>query len=388
MIDTIRIRSPFLTESDAQNIEYHCNKKIGIRMRTGEIFYEFTDGELLGSFDYRIRFKVMREQWVYKHDLGYPEKVSTKPYIEIECSVHKLLYGHNLYGGIDNLKVAVHYVVNFCSDALEVDLPCFQEWEIVRVDYARNFNLGNLFAVRAYIKSLSTSEYPRRVARRSTYGEDTIMFTGTTTTIKVYNKYSEFKSHDFKRLIKNVYSIDECKRLLSFSEGILRVEVQVNSRKMEMDLGKRVITCFDVPDDYLGRLYESEVYKVLKVGEYGKLVRNTMDVRRVLSERYSPQKANILFATWCSLATIGEQATRESMSKSTFYRHRQELLNAGISWLGSDLSIVENSFPDDFVPCLESPYLVNVCNSDKVESLLQPSIMAVREYEEKIRRSA
>jgi hypothetical protein len=64
------------------------------------------------------------------------------------------------------------------------------------------------------------------------------------------------------------------------------------------------------------------------------------------------RKANALYAFWLQLAARGEDVIRDEFSRTAFYRNRRELVDAGVSWLASDVFIVANetALPRDFQP--------------------------------------
>lgn len=382
MIDTIRIKSPYLSLSDVEKIRPACELRQAVKLSTGQLIYEFTSGELLGSYDYRIRFSLSNEGYIFNSDLGVPEKCKTDWYIIIECSVSKLLHGHNLFASTRDVSVAVAYVVDLCSRLLDVELPEFHEWEILRLDYSKNFDLGSEFVVRSYIRTLFNSEFPRRIGRRNTYGDSSIYFSGTTTTVKFYAKGPEFRAHDAKRLKKGVVSVDELTELNDLASRLLRVEVQVNEKKLDYDF-KRSVFCFDLTEEYLEKLYKNEVEKVVKCMDSKNIVRDAISVRKRLIELYGTNKGNSILGTWYQLTTLGEEATRSSMSKATYYRHRRALIDAGVSWLGSDVCLSDSIIPADFQP-FSGDKRVFEFGVEKVKDLTKD----IEKYVEFIRRSA
>jgi hypothetical protein len=105
MYDTVVICSPYLEEYQINQIEKYCTRVEGKILETDEIQYAFTRSELSGSYDYRIRINVLDFEWVRK--LNTPEKVSSKRYLRVECSVHKLMMGHNVYGGPERITQSI-----------------------------------------------------------------------------------------------------------------------------------------------------------------------------------------------------------------------------------------------------------------------------------------
>lgn len=59
-----------------------------------------------------------------------------------------------------------------------------------------------------------------------------------------------------------------------------------------------------------------------------------------------------LYGFWSSLCTLGDEVTRAQFAKTVFYRNRKLLEDAGVSWRGTDVSVVANDglLPIDFSP--------------------------------------
>ena len=109
--DTIKLRSPSLDVKLVRGIEAQCLLRSGEDMATGEVLYEIFSGELLGSWDARISVVPKYEEYVVNKN-GRPELQSCEPYLLVEASVHKVFFGHNVYGGpIDFQKVCSDFVV-------------------------------------------------------------------------------------------------------------------------------------------------------------------------------------------------------------------------------------------------------------------------------------
>ena len=63
MYDTIVLKSPEIDTDTVSKLLQFCRLSEGIDIFTGELLYTFTSGELEGSYDYRIRFKVDNTEW-------------------------------------------------------------------------------------------------------------------------------------------------------------------------------------------------------------------------------------------------------------------------------------------------------------------------------------
>jgi II/X family phage/plasmid replication protein len=271
----------------------------------------------------------------------------------VEGSVHKAMMGHNVYGGPESFKEPVLWFCDHISRDLGVHLPWPEFWTVRRVDWAEIYGL-KYEAIEHYIWSMNNARYPRRKTGR--YGQETVNFAGRTTAVNFYHKGPEFSEHDYKRL-RGRLDKDLLECLQQTANGIMRVEAQVKAKKLDEDFNGKPSVC-QISTEYLRRLHEREVSKLIREGEYEmKTVRDQKDVRDRLYSEHSKKAASSLFGTWMQLATLGEDETRRYMARRTFYLHRKQLQESGVSWLGSDIHRIESvsSLPQDFAPLQADP---------------------------------
>ncbi len=364
MIDTVCLLSPYLEEEVAKNVEKECIKKQGVEIKTGSLVYEITTGSLKGSYDSRISIRVMRDELYYKE--GELIKVSCKPYLRVECSVTKVMLGHNIYGGPSKFNDSIKWLIYRLEEIIGVSLPYYGNWRVKRVDIAEVYRL-NSDAVRLWVKGMCNAEYPRRKVYR--YGDEAIYIAGRTTCVKFYHKGIEFRKHDRTRL--NMFVDDTyLNELQSIADEVLRCEVEVRSQKLRYDFGD-LPTVDKVEDDYLYCLYDQEVFKVLKVGKEGvKLVRKSDNVKKRLISMYGRELGNVLISTWSKLVIYGESEVREIMSKTTYYRHRKLLIEAGVSWNSTDIIKKDITLlPEDFMPVRNDRRRIDVLLPEAEEEL-------------------
>ena len=84
-----------------------------------------------------------------------------------------------------------------------------------------------------------------------------------------------------------------------------------------------------------------------------KVVRSSLAVRDRLEARFSPELAGLLHGFWLGLATHGEDDMKTRSTRATFYRRRKQLVDAGVSWLATDMQLIERQgqmLPADFSP--------------------------------------
>lgn len=159
MIDTMKIYTEI--DKNLYNfILYKQNVSTKFNASTGELFYEVSSEDLKGSYDSNIHCSVGR---------GSKYGFINSYYIEIECSIHKVLKGHNAYDGFYNLTYCAMKLVMIIEQYYDVKLPDIEEWFCNRVDIAKNFDLDTQEKVQSYINSLKLLSFPRR--KKQVYAE-------------------------------------------------------------------------------------------------------------------------------------------------------------------------------------------------------------------------
>jgi II/X family phage/plasmid replication protein len=380
MIDTVKLRSPELPEDVAVAIERQLMIRRGIDGPTGEVLYELVSGQLEGSYDHRISCTVKRERWVSERitrrtdnhrNLTYLEPCA--PYVEVEGSAHKAMLGHNLEGGSSDPQAVCGWFVEVLARGFGVELPVATLWEVRRVDVAEVYAL-DYAGCEAYIRGLSMADYPRRTIMR--YGSESVFFPGSTSAIKVYHKGPEFSKHDRSRL-RGVVSSEVLAALQWRANKLLRVEVEIKARKLDTDF-QGPPTVGQLTESYITDFFDREIAKMLREGETAsEIVRTSEAVLERLYGWYSPARASALYGTWLKFAAHGEELTKRKMSKTTFYRQRQELTAAGVSWHGSDVAIIQaGPIPAGFSPIRSDPRRV-IGEDARVVQLLAPYRAAV-----------
>lgn len=362
--DTIKIKSPSMDRSIMRRIEQQCILRSGCDLGSGEILYELFTGQLLGSWDSRISVMPKYEDYVID-DRGRPRLHACEPYLIIEASVHKVMLGHNVYGGPTNFLESCRYLVALVEKLLATDMPLADIWTVHRVDVALVYNLSRP-ACKEFFDSIQLRNFPRR-QKKAMKCDMSIYFPGKTTTVKFYHKGDEFKLHDYSRLRsffrilfdhlhgtsdKNPGRVErKLKALQRLADSRLRVEVEVHSDKLQYDFGKNP-TVAEVTDDYLERIHDTEIERLLREGKPSMdTVRSTTAVITRLQNTYGLTRGGQLYGFWSALCTLNENVVRAKYSRATFFRNRKLLEEAGVSWRASNIVVTANdSLIHDFTP--------------------------------------
>lgn len=366
MYDTVVIKSPEIDPETVQKILTFCRMYEGVDIFTGELLYRFTSGELEGSYDYRIRIKVDDTEWI-KEDSQTPKRVKTYWHIIVECSLHKLLMNHNCFGGPADIKKSIAYLVRFLEEVMCVDLPNYEEWELKRIDVAKIYHFNNKNICKKIVSNLRNSYYTRRKPR---IYDTSVMFSGSTTSVKLYWKGPEFEKHDYKRIKRYIlrevdknWNKDNCDLLqhklallqkhfdqvLEKAYRIIRYECEIKPRKLKEAFGSDTVLIKNLSDERLHAIANDELFRLMKEDDNMEIVRRSDLVLERLHKVYGTSQANALYATWTKLVQFGESQAKETISRATFYRHKKLLVEAGVSWICSVVNLKAFSIvPEDF----------------------------------------
>lgn len=372
-LDTVRLKTPSMPRSIVDKIKAQGESYCRLRNDTGELVWEVTRTNLQGSFDSRIMVKPMYEDCTRSKN-GKPEWHPSPPYLVIECSIAKAFHGHNVYGAIEDLQEAAERLRELLQGLLGIPLPHTRSWTVQRVDWAENFQLPYQ-AVQEFFEGIYHVAFPRRKMQK--YSNEAVFIPGTTTTIKLYHKGPEFEKHDRKRLYVVLRGLHQQNRpknsptdwahrqasrkvaaLQRLANNRLRAEVEIHAEKLDYDFGHKP-KVREVSREYLQEVFDKEISRLLREGREGvQTVRTSLAVRDRLDARYPLELAGLLHGFWLNLATHGEEDTRKRHPRATFYRRRKQLVDAGVSWLATDMQLIERQgqmLPLDFSPVRANP---------------------------------
>jgi II/X family phage/plasmid replication protein len=368
LIDTLILKSPYITRDLADRITNMCEYRVGVDLNSGVMLYEITTGSLNNSYNHKISIKVSTKEFkstvLNQKFMNKNMKLQTittleecEPYIQIEGSVHKALLGHNCFDGPTDVYNSCKYFIMLVENLLDIKFNLdYNKWELIKIDRSEVFELPTFKNIKEWINSINVNiNYSRRKVMK--YHNDSFEIPGSTTTFKLYHKGIEFKKHDYKRLSKYINKSD-LQNIYEKALKLIRVEISIKHRKLKDDFKKDKIYINEINQEYLDKCYDSEIKKVFKEDICDMdVVRNCYDVNERLNNTYSKRKAGSLIGTWYKLTTIGEIETLKTMTETTYYRHKQELLNAKISWIGTDIIIKKSVL--DFIPIRNSKYILN-----------------------------
>lgn len=316
MIDTVKIYT-MISKDIYDKIYNNSIIRTSMHTGTGEIFYEIVNDSLKGSFDNSISVRV---------GTGAKYKFINMYYLEIEGSYHKIINGYNSHNGYYNLVSIVKWFISAVEYSYGVILPSLSHWFLQRIDIAIVFDLENNDDVRKYINNLSLCNYPRRNIKH--YQDESIYTSGTTTTLKIYNKMLEFRKHDMVKLYKFNFNIDN---YLKEINGFIRFECEIKKKKLEDVYNKKYIRVKNVDYNFLRDIWKEEFMKLLNFFESElTIVRDKDDIKRRLYTCYNTRKANVLYTFYSSIILDGIAEVKKTVPKPTFYRNIKALKEVNI----------------------------------------------------------
>ncbi len=373
-IDTVKLTSPSINEGLAVTLENLSILKQGIECASGEILYEITSGQLDGSYDSRVSFRICREEYRVNRG-GRPELYPCDPFIELECSWAKFLYGQNVYGNPTSFRTTAGLVIDLLGELFGVELPHADRWQVHRVDWSEMFRL-HPEAIAEFFRAIKNVNFPRRKGKAAKFAA-AVYFPGSSTTLKLYHKGPEFKAHDWFRIKQALtryrfakfdshfhYDTNyawvekKLKALQRLADNRLRAECEIHRDKLAYDWDGRLPFVYEMTDEYLKRVFDSEMFKLLKEGASDmETVRDYESVRNRLITVYSARSAKSLLAFYMHMASAGEDQTKVLYSQTRFYANRKLLVEAGVSWHQTNIYVLplQGALPADFKPFTNDP---------------------------------
>lgn len=318
MIDTVKIVC--MISFDIYNsIKTQSIIKTSYHSATGEVFYTIINDSLEGSYSSSLSVRVGE---------GSKYKFINMYYIEIEGSCHKLIKGYNSHNGFYNLISISNKLISMVEKAYKVYLPSIKHWFLQRIDIAICFDLENQENVKTYINNLNSCNYPRRKLKH--YEDESIYLTGSTTTLKIYNKLQEFKKHDLSKFRNTDFNI-----VTYFNEikGFVRFECEIKKRKLKKEFKKDYIRIYTVNYEMFKKIWYEEFSKFFKLLETDlKIVQKRELVFDRLKTVYKNIRARNLYNFYLLILLQGFHNVKRNTNKSSFYQNISDLKKAGIDF--------------------------------------------------------
>ena len=321
MIDTVKVYTSI--NKDIYLKIYNTSiVKSSINKGSGELLYEVVNDSLDGSYSSKLSVRVGCAVKYHLSDDDY--------YIEIEGSYHKIWKGYNAFDGIYNLQYIVNGFIELAENSYNIKLPPMENWYLQRIDIAKCFDIENQNNVCEYINSLSSCRYARR--KLKFYANESLYSSGTTTTLKIYNKALEFKKHDQLNFKDTDFNIE---KFYNRIQGFIRFECEIKKKRLQTMYGidKKHICVKDLKYSDFEQVWSDEFMKLLGMLESDlKIVRGKEEVKKRLLTIYGNSKGMRLFNFYCSIQLNGIDFVKKDTAKPTYYRYIKELKEANVDY--------------------------------------------------------
>ena len=318
MIDTIKIVSMIKPEV-FYAIEKMSIIKTSYNNGTGENIYKIVNDHLEGAFGSSLSIRVGE---------GQKYNFIGNNYIEIEGSYHKFVKGYNSHDGYYNLQLIILNLIQIVEQAYNIKLPKLKSWFVQRIDIAICYNLNNQSNVETYIDNLSKCNYSRRKLKH--YEGESIYITGSTTTIKIYNKLKEFEKNDLKNFKDTTFRLYNYKKHI---KGFVRFECEIKKPKLRNIYHKKYIRADQIFYTDLKYIWQKEFEKFLKSVDSGlKIVREREQVKERLYQSYNKRRAKHLYDFYLLIMMRGISEIKKDTDRSSFYKNIADLKKAGIDF--------------------------------------------------------
>jgi hypothetical protein len=156
----------------------------------------------------------------YEHDNSY---------ITVELSLPKFWYGHNIHLLYGYVK-ALEELRKILQKQLNLKLPKVDIWQVWRADICYSWRCPSQRISEQILDSIKKLHFPRK--RPHIYA-DSVMFTGTTYSLKFYLKFPEFIAHDRKELLKQNARLEWVNHLEEKADGVLRCEATLRRKYLQ-----------------------------------------------------------------------------------------------------------------------------------------------------------
>lgn len=260
-------------------------------------------------------------------------------YLELEGSYHKLIKGYNSHNGFYNLNIISNEIIKMVQNTYNIKLPILKHWFLQRIDIAICYNLNTQYNVTTYINNLNSCNYPRRNLKH--YEGESIYLTGSTTTLKIYNKLKEFKKHDIKKFKNTNFNVNG---YLQEIQGFIRFECEIKKRMLKQLYNTNYVRINKVNYKDLKEIWKSEFQKFFKLIENDfSIIKNKEEVKIRLNNLYTPIRAKNLFNFYLLILVEGLQEIKRQTNKSTYYKNISDLKKANIDITQKfDVNMIDN----------------------------------------------
>jgi II/X family phage/plasmid replication protein len=228
----------------------------------------------------------------------------------------------NVFGS-GNPRECAERMISFLSENREVELPALENWTCTRIDVTHNYDMGSLHNVMEALAMLRHVEGGRYQVRTSA---ETVYWSPRSTrrSGKAYSKGAHMRYLEKNgRVFLAPDEMEAVQRLLRFELSLKRHYFKRTIRKPWYELTELEI-------DREHDTYFSELVGSVEVNEMTDIRQACIDAAIRIGSTSGAGRAAYL--SWNTIRAVGYATWRGDSSKSTFYRHKRILREAGLSY--------------------------------------------------------
>lgn len=361
MIDTVRLESDRVSPLVLAELRPQMSKYTSLTENTGEIHYSHHRTAFALDRGAPVELTIKDRRWVKAEGDKQPRLVPCEPYLQIECSLHRAMLGHNIVGGPTQLHAGLRWLLDTIAAAWHVELPGLLSWRLSRIDWAECFDLGSEEAVRAWLDVRKQAYYPRRELLH--WRNLGFAAYGTDVDLRCYAKGAEYVKKAMRRSVAQaIMDPDAAGKLLRDSMQYLRVEVSLKRGSIVSEYPSGFAA--SIHTDWPPTSFDKHWGRFMRDSDTDDRVRRAADVQQRLFDTFSRAKAISLLGVWYTVAANGESWYRAMVPRATSYAQLRALRDAGIALEGTDVRAGGECIPLDFVPNRNSPRRLSVTHPD------------------------
>jgi II/X family phage/plasmid replication protein len=270
----------------------------------GEITWEKPDRRNIRSDSHQVTV----ELGSFLRIMGSPARITSRD-------------GTNVFGS-GCPRFCAQAMLDFVSDLEGIRLPDLESWGCSRIDVTLNYDLGNLTNVKTALEMLRHSEGGRYQVRTTA---ETVYWSPRST-VRSGKAYA--KGPHLEYLARTQQDIEH--ELIAKAQQLLRLELALRRHYLTRQITKPWYELTQAELEAAHNFYFSGLIGKMEISERSDVLKMCKSAALRLGLTEGIGKA--AFMSWTFIRSEGYQAWRESAPKSTFYRHKKVLLEAGLSY--------------------------------------------------------
>lgn len=285
----------------------------------------------------------------YQRDINIFLNELDQENVYIEFSLPKMYYDHNIFMVYPEQILGILNRLRFELTKNFAGFPLVSKWEIQRLDLCYNWKFATQNEAEKLLSVIRKFKYPRKKVYRY---DTSIMYKGSSYTVKYYLKKQEFFANDFKKLCRDG-KLDQAYQYLTYAEGVLRFEVTMRKASLVQYFHKKHILVSDLIDFDIEKLLQFFFHKSM---EFKSTISSRDEVLEKLKNVYSPIKAIDLYLFYVATITSSPEEKLEiyaSFADRTLRQKKSDLKKAGVGVVVPDVFSFDLSIPS--VNCSNPP---------------------------------